>query len=589
MIYPKNFIWGAGTSAYQIEGAWNENGKGPSIWDRFSQQAGNIWENHNANIACDHYHRYRDDVALMARIGLKAYNLSVSWPRVLPQGDGKINKAGLDFYDRLVDELLEAGIDPWITLYHWDLPFVLHQRGGWLNPDIPKWFAKFTAAVVNRLSDRVSNWITLNELHCFIGMGYMSAEHAPALKCSMKELLLICHHALLAHGRAVETIRSRAKQKVSVGWSPGAICYYPISDSPADINAARQATFGIYPGSVWNNRWLMDPAIFGHYPEEGFKIYGNAVPKFTKAEMETIHQPLDFYGCNIFASTPIKADVNGNPVAVSLPPGHPHTDYLWKWTPEALYWTPRFLHEFFQLPIIIMENGMSNTSDCLGFDGRVHDANRVEFMSRYLLQLGKAIHDGVDIRGYFAWSLLDNFEWQHGYKHRFGLIHVDFSTQQRTFKDSAYWYKETIATNGENLERLLQNSNIPQPYVIKETMNYVLNNRSMPFNIKDLATHLRCHPDFLSRKFKKLTGMDLSAYIRQTRIDHAKELLKNPKIIIDEAAEKSGFTDRVHFTKVFHRLTGQTPGQYQRQFRPNTDNPVPAQPLKPKILRSSAN
>ncbi|MDR1190602.1 MAG: beta-glucosidase [Verrucomicrobiales bacterium] len=580
MMFPANFVWGAGTSAYQVEGAWNENRKSPSIWDRFSQQAGNVWEDHNGNVACDHYYRYKEDVALMARLKLQAYNFSVSWARVLANGNGSVNKAGLDFYDRLVDELLAAGIEPWITLYHWDLPYHLHLRGGWLNPEMPGWFAKFTAAVVNKLSDRVTNWSTINELQTFIGMGYQTGEHAPGGKCSLKELLLIAHHALLAHGRAVETIRARARRQPSVGWSPGVVSYYPLDDTPECVDAARRATFSVSPGGLWNNRWFSDAALFGQYPEDGLKAYGSAVPKFTKADLQIIHQPLDFYGCNIFAANPIKADANGNPVIVNLPPGHPHTDYFWRWTPAAMYWTPRFLHEHVRLPLVIMENGMSSASDCPCFDGHVHDANRVEFISRHLLELRRALRDGVAVRGYFHWSLMDNFEWHQGYRHRFGLVHVDYQTQQRTLKDSAYWYQEIITSNGAALDKLITIP--PLPYIIKETMRYVEANLKRPFNIKNIAAHLRCHPDFLSRKFKKHTGLDLSSHIRQKRIDYAKELLKNPKIIIDDAADKCGFGDRVYFTKVFHRLTGQTPGHYQRQFRPTATTT----PLKPKVLRS---
>lgn len=587
MNFPENFVWGAASSSYQIEGAWDEDGKGLSVWDMFTRKNGRVWENHSAHIACDHYHRYEEDIALMAKIGIKAYRLSISWPRVLPHGIGRTNAKGLDFYDRLIDELLKHKIEPWITLFHWDYPYELFLRGGWLNPECPEWFAKYTATIVNRLSDRVSNWMTLNEPQGFIGLGHYSGQHAPGLQLDLTEVLLAGHHSLLAHGRAVETIREKSRSKPNIGWSSAGAVYYPATNSPEDIRAARQATLAVYPDGVWNNRWWADPVVFGAYPEEGLRVYGKAVPRYTKADMKLIRQPIDFYGSNIFHGPPIKADANGNAVLASLPPGHPHSHYLWPHTPEAMYWGPRFLADHYKLPIIITENGLS-TSDSVGLDEKVHDNSRIEFMSTYLLQLRRALRDGIDIRGYFAWSILDNFEWQEGYKHRFGLVHVDFETQKRTLKESALWYREVIASNGGGFDKFVSGGGPTPPYVVKETMRYAHAHLHESFNIKDLAAHLRCHPDFLSRKFKKITGVDLSLYLRRIRIDHAMELLKNPKNSIDDAAEKSGFTDRIHFTKVFRRLTGQTPGQFQRQFRVGDEkSTVLSSMLKPENPRSN--
>jgi len=380
MNFPDNFIWGAATSAFQIEGAWNEDGKGLSVWDMFTRNPAHVWQGHNGQIASDHYHRYQEDVTLMAKIGIKAYRLSISWPRVIPSGVGKINPKGLDFYDRLIDELLAHKIDPWITLFHWDYPYELFLRGGWLNPESPEWFAKYAEAVVKRLSDRVGNWMTLNEPQGFIGLGLYGGDHAPGIKLDLPEVLLAGHHSLIAHGRAVETIREHSKLKSNVGWSSAGAVYTPASNSPEDIRAARQATLAVYPDGVWNNRWWADPVIFGNYPEEGLRVYGKSVPKFTKAEMKTIRQPLDFYGSNIFAGPPVKADADGKTVLAPLPPGHPHTHYLWPQTPEAMYWGPKFLAEHYKLPIVITENGLSSC-DTVGLDEKVHDHARIEFMS----------------------------------------------------------------------------------------------------------------------------------------------------------------------------------------------------------------
>jgi len=588
MSFRENFVWGAAAASYQIEGAWKEDGKGLSVWDMLTEQPGRIYEGHTGRIACDHYHRYKEDVGLMKEIGLKAYRFSVSWPRVLPTGTGKVNEKGLGFYDRLVDELLAQGIEPWVTLFHWDYPYDLFLRGGWLNPESPKWFAKYVEPVIKCLSDRVAHWITINDVQCFVGLGFQVGEHAPGHRFDMTETLLAGHHSLLGHGRAVQVIREHARKTPIIGWSPAGSIFHPATDAPEDIAAARHAAMAVYGGGVWNNRWWGDPVVFGQYPEEGLKVYGNAVPRFTQADLKLIQQPLDFYGCNVFQSPSVKAGPDGTPVETPLPPGHAMTPYFSRYTPESLYWGPRFLAEHYGLPIVITENGIANC-DWVGLDGQSHDSARVEFMSSHLLQLRRAIQDGVDVRGYFHWSLMDNFEWTEGYKHRFGLIHVDFESQRRTLKDSALWYRNLIATNGGSLSELTLSNTEQVPYLVKETARYVYAHIQEPFNVKDLAKYLRCHPDFLSRKFKQLTGNHLSLYIRRMRIDRAKELLKNPKILIDDVSEKTGFTDRGHFTKVFRQMTKTTPGQYQRQFRIDEKKVASAsQTLRPENPRSTA-
>ena len=452
MSFSKNFTWGAAAAAYQIEGTWDAEGKGESVWDMLARQKGRIWENHNANVACDHYHRYREDVRLMAEIGLNAYRFSVSWPRVFPEGTGRVNAAGLAFYDRLVDELLAHKIEPWVTLFHWDYPYDLFLRGGWLNPDSPQWFADYTAVLVDKLSDRVTHWITLNEPQCFIGLGHLAGahEHAPGLKLGMREALVAAHHCLLAHGRSVQTIRARARKAPSIGWAPVGSVFYPATESAADIEAAREVTHSVKGDNFWNNTWFADPVILGHYPEAGLQAYGKNVPAFKAADMEIICQPMDFYGVNIYTGTPVKAGPDGKPLPIWFPPGHPHTHFSWKIVPESLYWGPRFLAERYKLPIVITENGLSVT-DNISLDGRVHDPQRIDFLQRYLLALQRAVRDGIDVRGYFHWSIMDNFEWAEGYKHRFGLVHIDYETQKRTIKESARWYREVIRTNGAAL------------------------------------------------------------------------------------------------------------------------------------------
>jgi beta-glucosidase len=447
MNFPEGFIWGAAAASYQIEGGWDADGKGPSIWDIHARQPGKVWENNTGEVACDHYHRYKEDVGLMAELGLGAYRLSISWPRVLPEGTGRVNMSGLDFYDKVVDELLLHQIDPCVTLFHWDFPYQLFLRGGWLNTDSPKWFAEYTKLVIDRLSDRVSCWITLNEPQCFIGLGHFAGEHAPGLKLSIGEALLAGHHTLMAHGLAVEVIRTRAKKKPLVGWAPALTCSFPKTSSPDDISAAQRHTMSVSSENLWSNTWWGDPPILGHYPEDGLKAYGKAVPKFRQSDFNIIHQPLDFYGCNVYTGVPVEADEDGNPRVLGFAAGHPQTAFPWKVAPEAAYWGPRFLFERYKLPIIITENGLA-CHDWVSVDGKVHDPLRIDFLTRYLRQIEKAIVDGVDIRGYFHWSILDNFEWAEGYKHRFGLIHVDYETQKRLPKDSAMWYRELIRTRG---------------------------------------------------------------------------------------------------------------------------------------------
>ncbi len=444
--FPKGFVWGAASASYQVEGARDADGKGLSVWDMLCRKPGAIHNGHTGDIACDHYHRYREDVSLMQAIGLQAYRFSISWPRVMPSGVGPVNVKGLDFYDRLVDALLEANIQPYLTLFHWDYPFNLYLRGGWMNPDSPDWFADYTAVMVKKLSDRVGHWMTLNEPQCFISLGHYQGNHAPGDRVAFPQALQAAHHALLAHGKAVQAIRAGSVRPAQVGYAPVGVSFIPASAEPADIEAARKRTFMVKPESFWSNTWWSDPIFFGHYPEDGLALFGKNAPLVRPGDMETIAQPLDFYGVNIYQGTRVRAGADGQPEEIPYEPGWPMSLMYWPITPELLFWAPRFLFERYQRPIYIMENGISS-EDWVMADGKVHDPQRIDYMFRYLTQLQKASAEGVPVAGYFHWSIMDNFEWAEGYRQRFGLIHVDYSTQQRTLKDSANYYQRLIEAN----------------------------------------------------------------------------------------------------------------------------------------------
>lgn len=453
MGFRKDFKWGAATAAYQIEGAFQEDGKGLNIWDVFCRDKGRIYDGHTGEIACDHYHRFREDVALMKELGIKAYRFSLSWSRILPTGTGQLNPAGVQFYNELIHELLDAGIEPFITLYHWDLPYDLYRRGGWLNPESVSWFGEYAKTAAELFSDRVSNFFTFNEPQCFIGHGYLRGIHAPGVCGMIRDSFDMAHNVLKAHGTAVKMLREYAKGDIKIGFAPtGSMCY-PDSGKAEDIEAARMHLFGLdddVKDWAWNVSWWSDPVILGRYPEEGLKKYGEYLPEITKEDMELISQPLDFYGQNIYNGSRVRMGSDGKPEVVKRYEGFPKTSLDWPVTPECLYWGPRFLYERYKTPIYITENGMG-CHDVISLDGKVHDPNRIDFLSRYLSELKKCTEDGTDIRGYFLWSLMDNFEWHSGYAERFGIIYVDYKSQRRMIKDSGYWYRQTIQENGENL------------------------------------------------------------------------------------------------------------------------------------------
>ena len=450
MGFAKDFVWGAATSSYQIEGTGRDFGKGQNIWDVFTKEPGRVYEGHTGDIACDHYHRFREDVAYMKELGLKGYRFSIDWSRVLPEGTGKVNEKGIDFYNALIDELLEQGIEPYITLYHWELPYEIYKRGGWMNPEIVEWFGQYARLVAERFSDRVKYFFTLNEPQSFVGLGFLQGCHAPGVKAPLRDTFEMAHNALKAHGRAVQMLRAYGKQNVQIGYAPTSGMCYPEKETPKDIEAARKALFALpddLSNWTWNVSWWSDPVILGKYPEEGMKKYEKYLPVITDEDMKLISQPIDFYGQNIYNGRCIRMGTDGRPEEVRRPAGFPKTATNWPVTPEALYWGPKFLYERYRKPIYITENGMA-CHDTVSQDGKVHDPNRIDFLARYLKNLKRAAEE-IDIRGYFQWSLMDNFEWDKGYAERFGIIYVDFETQERIWKDSAYWYRDLIRRNGD--------------------------------------------------------------------------------------------------------------------------------------------
>lgn len=449
MKFPKDFVWGASTASYQIEGAWNTDGKGLSTWDMFAHRQGSIFNNHNGNTACDHYNRYEEDISLMKEIGLHSYRFSFSWPRIIPDGLGSINQKGLDFYDRLVDRLLEQGIQPFPTLFHWDYPLTLYKQGGWLNGDSSDWFAEYAKVVADHFSDRITHWFTINEPQVFTWAGHKEGRHAPGLKLDTESLLCIVHNVLLAHGKAVTVLKSHGKERIKVGMAPEGIVKIPYSDSPEDIEAARTAMFAMKDENLRINSWWMDPVFLGHYPEDGLRLFKEKAPIIRHGDMEIINQPLDFFGFNNYYADVVRQTEDGIET-VKPSPGSPRTGYNWDVTPSSLYWGPSFFYERYKLPIIVTENGLSNV-DSVSLDGLVHDPQRIDYLQRYLQNLKRAIKDGIPVLGYFQWTLMDNFEWAAGYRERFGLIHVDFSTQKRILKDSARWFSNCIKENGINI------------------------------------------------------------------------------------------------------------------------------------------
>jgi len=445
--FPDSFIWGVSTSSYQIEGAAYEDGKGLSIWDDFCKKPGAIWNGHNGDIACDHYHLFEDDIRLMIDLGLNAYRFSISWPRILPNGTGKVNEKGINFYNSLIDALINANIEPHLTLYHWDLPLELSKKGGWSNKSCIEWFAEYTKIAVNAFSDRVKFWYPINEPQCIISLGYYQGNYAPGLKLPFKQALQAGHYLLMANGMSSLIIRQESKQKVSIGYSVASQIRVPASGKREDIEAAREAMHGVEPDNLWNNSWWMDPVYLGHYPEAGLKAYAEHLPEIGSDDMKMIHQPMDFCCNNVYTGKRVRTGKDGCPEVLPPPPGYNITmQEDWEVLPASIFWTSKWMYERYNLPIMITENGHQNL-DFVHMDAKVHDPQRIDYMHRHLLDLKKAIDEGIPVTGYFTWTLLDNFEWAWGYRVRVGLVFTDFQSLKRIPKDSFYWYQKVIHSN----------------------------------------------------------------------------------------------------------------------------------------------
>jgi beta-glucosidase len=440
--FPQGFLWGSATASYQIEGAVNEDGRGPSIWDTFSHIEGKTNNGDTGDVADDHYHRYKEDVQLMKDLGLKTYRFSVAWPRVFPQGAGAPNPKGLDFYNRLVDELLANNIQPYCTLFHWDLPQALEDKGGWQSRFTSEAFATYAGYVVQHLSDRVKHFMTLNEMRSFVDIGYKDGRHAPGLKLPPAGVNQVRHHALLAHGLGVQAIRANAKPGTKVGLAENATITVPVIETPEHIEAAKKAMREANAG-------YLTAIMEGRYTDAYLAHAGADAPKFTDAEMKAIGSPVDFVGLNVYTPSYVRADDSASGFAFVPPPAsYPHMMSNWLHVgPEALYWGPKLAAQIWNIKeIYITENGASS-ADVLTPDGHVYDSDRVMYLRNYLTQLHRAVSEGVPVRGYFCWSLMDNYEWADGYAYRFGLHYVDFATQKRTPKLSAHFYREVIASN----------------------------------------------------------------------------------------------------------------------------------------------
>ena len=436
--FPRGFLWGAATASAQIEGAAEEDGKGLSVWDVFSKRPGAVKNGQSPRFACDHYHHLEQDLDLMKNLGINAYRFSIAWPRIFPAGAGAVNEKGLDFYERLVDGLLARKVKPFITLYHWDLPYALEEKGGWRSRDTAYAFRDYAATVVRRLGDRVKFWATFNELPCIVDLGHRTGIHAPGAKEPERVIRQVTHHLLLAHGLGAKAIRACAKLKPEVGivHCPG--IPLPFYGSEEHIEAAR-CFF------IKHNSWMMDPLFKGKYPAADWEALGRDVPEVRRGDMKTIHQPLDFFGFNVYsASQVIHARFGGRPFEAYFP----RTDMGWQITSDVIYWGCRIINDLYHpRTFFITENGCA-WPDGVNEFGRVEDYARIEYLNAHLKGVHCAIREKIPVRGYFVWSLMDNFEWGYGYTKRFGIIFVNYETFERIPKLSYEWYARTIRNNG---------------------------------------------------------------------------------------------------------------------------------------------
>ena len=441
--FPDGFVWGTATAATQVEGATNEGGKGESVWDRFATRPGKIREGTNPSVACDHYHRFEADADLMRDLGLSAYRFSVAWPRVIPDGDGVVNPAGLDFYDRLVDALLSRGITPWVTLFHWDLPQALEDKGGWTSRATVAAYARYAETVIKRLGDRVKHWFTMNEIPCFIGYGYGTGYFAPGRTESKKVVNQAYHHALLAHGEGVGAVRAFGAPGSVVGLvhnhlPPPPI---PVTETEADIQAARLE----YERT---NAQLMAPLFQGVYSPVFLEAAGADAPQVQEGDLAIISRATDFLGLNIYAGDFVRARADGSPELLPFPRQYPHGDLPWlRVTPEVLYWGIRLANEVFGVETFYMTENGAAFDDQVTEAGEIIDLDRREYIRNYLISVHRALSEGYDVRGYFVWTLMDNWEWAEGFTKRFGLVRTDYATQARIPKLSAHWFSQVVCQN----------------------------------------------------------------------------------------------------------------------------------------------
>ena len=438
--FPADFTWGVATAAYQIEGAVDADGRRASIWDTFAHTPGKVLNGDTGDQACDHYRRWREDVGLLRELGVGAYRFSISWPRILPTGSGNVNAAGLDWYERLVDALLEGGIKPWVTLYHWDLPQPLEDAGGWPERATADAFVELAETVGRRLGDRVETWSTLNEPWCSAFLGYQLGAHAPG-KTDLRRAFQASHTLLLAHGRAVDALRAVCpRARVGIVLNPTPV--EAASDADADVAAARRA-------DAYLNRWFFDPLFGRGYPADLLEYLGSRFQLPTDADLRAIATPIDFIGINYYRPTIVRAHASEAALEFSSvsSPNEPVTEMSWIVRPSGLRDLLLRIHRDYPIrELAITENGAAYP-DPSPTDGRVHDPERTRYVAEHIAAVGEAIDAGVPVTGYFVWSLLDNFEWAQGYSNRFGLVHVDFASQRRTLKDSGRWYQELIASH----------------------------------------------------------------------------------------------------------------------------------------------
>jgi beta-glucosidase len=434
--FPDDFTWGTATSSYQIEGATRKDGRGESIWDEYCRQPGAVINGETGDVACDYYHRWEEDLDLLKELGVSHYRFSVAWPRIIPSGRGAVNQAGLDFYDKIINGLLERDIVPFLTLYHWDLPLELEKQGGWRSRETAYAYAEYTEVVTKAFGDRVKFWTTFNEMPCIVNLGYRTGEQAPGARESEQVVRQVNHHVLLAHGLGAQIIQKNVPE-AETGIVHLIDAPDPLTETDEDIEAARK-------GFVESNSWMLDPVFLGKYPEEIWNELDHDVPKMEEGDLKTIHQPLSFMGVNAYSSWKIASKTRG----IEEPEDHfPRTDMDWPITNDCLYWAIRFGHERYNFPKIYVTESGCAYPDAPDSNGDVVDYARVHYMRNYLRGVHRTIGEGIPVKGYFAWSFMDNFEWSYGYDKRFGLTYIDYASLKRIPKVSFKWYSKVIRNN----------------------------------------------------------------------------------------------------------------------------------------------